>query len=116
MSPRYLSRLAATALGFGLWTCLSMPVQAQYRNPADYQYPPPQELRPMDRLYYYPYYYFPASYWPALGPKWPEPVGAPYMRPPAYQAFPPFREPHWRYEYWEPQYYYRGNHFLLDVF
>jgi len=115
MSRRFYHALAG-ALGLGFLACLTPPAQAQYQNTAQYQYPAPQALRPMDRMYYYPYYYYPASYWPTLGPKWPEQPGEPYMRPPAYMAFPPFREEHWRYEYWEPQRYYRGNHFLLDVF
>jgi hypothetical protein len=51
-----------------------------------------------------------------MGPKWPEPIGAPYMRPPAYMQFPAMKVPDWRYEYWEPHTYYRGFHFLLDVF
>ena len=68
------------------------------------------------KYFYYPYYYFPHNYWPTMGPRWPEPIGAPYMRPPAYMAYPPFREPHWRYEAFVPQRYYRGFHFWLDAF
>src|SRR5262249_38703452 len=70
----------------------------------------------LNRYYYFPYTYYPHNYWPTMGPKWPEPVGAPYMRPPGYMAYPPFKEAHWRYELWEPQHYYRGFHFLLDQF
>lgn len=69
-----------------------------------------------NRFYHYPYYYFPHNYWPSMGPKWPEPPGAPYQRPPAYMAYPAFKEPMWRYENWQPQNYHRGFHFWLDQF
>ena len=70
----------------------------------------------LNRYYYYPYHYFPHNYWPAMGPRWPEPPGAPYMRPPGYMAYPPFREPGWRHEMLQPQRFYRGFHFWLDQF
>jgi hypothetical protein len=70
----------------------------------------------ISRFYHYPYYYFPHNYWPLMGPRWPEPTGAPYQRPPAYMAYPAFREPNWRYELWQSQRYYRGSHFWLDQF
>src|SRR4051794_11358412 len=70
----------------------------------------------INRFYYYPYYNYPHNYWPTMGPKWPEPPGAPYLGPPAYMAYPPFLEPNWRYELWQPQKYYRGSHFWLDQF
>jgi hypothetical protein len=102
-----LRRLSALLLGGVLfavaWSASVVPAHAE-------------SYTPINRYFYYPYYYFPHSYWPAMGPKYPEPVGAPCLRPPAYMAFPPFREPHWRYEYWEPQFYHRGFHFWLDQF
>ena len=70
----------------------------------------------LSRFSYYPYYYFPHNYWPAMGPRYPEPPGAPYLRPPAYMAYPPFKEPNWRHELWQSQKYYRGSHFWLDQF
>jgi hypothetical protein len=78
-----------------------------------YPYYPGYQL---SRYYYYPYYYFPWNYWPLMGPRWPEPQGAPYLRPPAYMAYPAFREPNWRYELWQSQRFYRGFHFWLDQF
>jgi hypothetical protein len=87
----------------------SATAKAQYYQPYYQSYQ-------LNRLFYYPYYYFPHNYWPAMGPRWPEPQGAPYMAPPAYMAYPPFRDPGWRYELWQPQRYYRGSHFWLDVF
>lgn len=78
-----------------------------------YPYYPGYQL---SRFYYYPYFYFPHNYWPVMGPRWPEPVGAPYQRPPAYMAYPAFREPNWRYELWQSQRYHRGFHFWLDQF
>jgi hypothetical protein len=109
MSRKMIPAVLAGVLGVVVWFGFAAPARAQfYANPPVYQ--------PLNRFYYYPYYYFPANYWPSMGPKWPEPVGAPYMRPPAYMAYPPFKEPHWRYEYWMPQIYHRGSHFWLDQF
>lgn len=99
---RPLAALLALALGAGMWMGSAAPAEAQQYN--------------LTKFSYYPYYYFPHSYWPIMGPKWPEPIGAPYMRPPAYMQFPAMKVPDWRYEYWEPNTYYRGFHFLLDVF
>jgi hypothetical protein len=100
------SGLLALCLGLALWGSVSDPAQAQG------QYQP----YVLNRFYYYPFYYFPHNYWPVMGPRWPEPPGAPYMRPPAYMAYPAFREPNWRYEMWQPQRFYRGFHFWLDQF
>lgn len=79
---------------------------------ASAQYQPYQ----LSRFFYYPYTYYPHNYWPAVGPRWPEPQGAPYQPPPAYQAYPPFFQAGWRYEMMQPQKYYRGFHFWLDQF
>jgi hypothetical protein len=103
MFRRWLPRLVAGLLGVALWMGLAAPAQAQ--DPATW-----------NRFFHYPYYYFPHNYWPNMGPKWPEPVGAPYMRPPAYMAYPPFKEINWRYHLWEQHRYYRGFHFWLDQF
>jgi hypothetical protein len=102
MRRRSLSTIFAGALCLGLWLATGSTARAQDRN--------------LDRFFYYPYYYFPHNYWPTMGPKWPEPPGAPYMRPPAYMAYPPYKEPLWRYDLWEPHTYYRGFHFWLDQF
>jgi hypothetical protein len=107
VNGRHLPVLLAGVLGLWLWGGTPGRAPAQVPQPQNYM---------LNRFFYYPYYYFPHSYWPTMGPKWPEPVGAPYMRPPAYMAYPPFREPHWRYEWYEPQFYYRGFHFWLDQF
>lgn len=99
---RPLAALLTLAIGLGTWLVPATPAQAQQYN--------------LTKFSYYPYYYFPHSYWPVMGPKWPEPIGAPYRRPPAYMQFPAMKVPDWRYECWEPHTYYRGFHFLLDVF
>ena len=85
-------------------------------GPAGAQQNPYYTGHVLNRFYYYPYYYFPHNYWPAMGPRYPEPPGAPYMRPPGYMAYPAFREPNWRYEMWQAQRYHRGFHFWLDQF
>lgn len=106
-------RIAVTvALTLASWAVAAREAQAQYAPDVSTASP----SRSLNRFWYYPYYYFPANYWPSMGPKYPEPIGAPYQRPPAYMAYPPFREPSWRYEYCEPQKYYRGFHFWLDQF
>jgi hypothetical protein len=102
MLRRWFPALLAGVLGLGVWFGAAAPARAQA-----YQ---------LNRFYYYPFYFYPHNYWPTMGPRWPEPAGAPYMRPPAYMAYPPFKEPHWRYEYLQPQSYYRGFHFWLDQF
>ena len=101
-----LCMLGLTALGFALSETY---VQAQYYQPYYQSYQ-------LNRLFYYPYFYYNSTYFPAMGPRWPEPQGAPYQKPPAYMAYPAFREPGWRYEAWQNQRYYRGSHFWLDQF
>src|SRR5476651_854188 len=108
MNQRIWGLLAGALLAVGFFGS-AISAQAQY-------YQPQYQGYQLNRLFHYPYYFYPFNYWPAMGPRWPEPQGAPYMRPPAYMAYPAFREPGWRYEAWQPQRYYRGSHFWLDVF
>ena len=98
---RIKAALIVGLVGLALWVGAA-PARAQDYN--------------MGKYFYYPYYYFPHNYWPIMGPKWPEPPGAPYMKPPAYMTYPAFLEPHWRYPYWQSRPYYRGFHFWLDQF
>jgi hypothetical protein len=107
-NQRIWGLLAVALLAVGFFGSATT-VQAQYYQPYYQGYQ-------LNRLFHYPYYYYPFNYWPAMGPRWPEPPGAPYMRPPAYMAYPAFREAGWRYEMWQPQRYYRGSHFWLDQF
>lgn len=121
MLRRWIPTVFAGAFGLVLWAGSASSAQAQLQGFAD-QAPqlagqaPPTVYYPLQRQWYYPYYYFPHNYWPTMGPRWPEPVGAPYQRPPAYMAYPPFKEPNWRYENWEAHHYHRGFHFWLDQF
>src|SRR6266568_2219291 len=104
--------LGGFAGAIGVW--LAGPALAPAQDVLTSQFPayppPPQAPNPayqsLNHYWYYPYYYFPHNYWPTLGPKWPEPIGAPYQKPPAYMAYPPFKDPNFRHEMWEPQHYY----------
>ncbi len=109
MKRQGICGIGAFVLIVTAWLFDGSAAKAQYYQPYYQSYQ-------LNRLYYYPYYYFPHNYWPAMGPRWPEPPGAPYMPPPAYMAYPPFRDPAWRYELWQTNRYHRGNHFWLDIF
>jgi hypothetical protein len=69
MFRRTFPAVAAVVLVLGMWLGGAAPARAQ----------DPQ----LQRFYYYPYYYFPHNYWPSMGPRWPEPPGAPCQPPPA---------------------------------
>ena len=82
MLRRWLLGLLAGGLGVALWAGSAAPAQAQQTG--------------LNRLYYYPYYYYPHNYWPSMGPKWPEPVGAPYQQQRAIAGEAPKKTRNWR--------------------